>query len=84
MKSGGCPIEFPIAVAQLSLDFHFGIINPLNPDGSIGLSFSSGPWYTLHADFMNGWDQARFERIVVYCLNNRLKCGKMPKPLPGG
>jgi hypothetical protein len=74
-----CPNAFPLPVARLSLDLHTGIVNPINPDGSIGLSFSSGAWYTLHADFMNAWDQPGFQRLVAFCLNNRFtKCGKLP------
>ena len=54
------------------------------PDENIALQVSSGsgaevheaPYYTLHADFWNTWQQASLESLVATCLNQHAKCGK--------
>jgi hypothetical protein len=53
-----CPPTHPIPVIGLGLRFHYGTI----PAGSVTLS--SGATNSLHADFMNGWNQAALEQKV--------------------
>jgi hypothetical protein len=73
-----CPIDFPHQIAQLRVWITFKVINPINPDGTIALSFSSGAFYTLHADFMNAWDAARLQFLVDQCLNGHQICKENP------
>lgn len=40
---------------------------PCDPDK---LTVASGGMWTLHADYMFGWDEARFKTLVDECLNN--------------
>jgi hypothetical protein len=42
---------------------------------SAGITLSSGPSYTIHADFWNTWDQAKLRSLVSTCLNANKDCG---------
>jgi len=72
---GPCPAGFTHHLPRLSLRVHTGVIDPINPDGSIGLSLMSGMYYTLHADFMSGWKQTELASQVSRCLNGHISCG---------
>lgn len=79
---GECPPGFHV-LPKVSQRIHFGVMNPLNPDGTVGLSLSSGPYYTLHADFWNTWQQPRLDQLVSDCLDARVGCGAVtPAPKP--
>jgi hypothetical protein len=65
-----CPAGFSHLLPVVSEVIHFGLINPAT------LSFSSGPYYTLHADYWQTWnDQAKLASLVTTCLNNGTGCG---------
>lgn len=53
------------------------MVNPNNADGTLALSFSSGPYYTYHGDFLNTWNIGLFYYVET-CLNHR------PVPATGG
>ncbi|MGH2660939.1 MAG: DUF1996 domain-containing protein [Actinomycetota bacterium] len=81
--AGQCPAGYPHVLPRVSERVHFGIMNPLNPDGSVGMTLSSGPYYTLHADFWNTWQQARLDQLVADCLVAHVGCGSVtPAPEP--
>jgi hypothetical protein len=40
-----------------------------------GLSLSSGPIVSGHADFWNAWDQRKLTTEVELCLHRELVCG---------
>jgi hypothetical protein len=42
---------------------------------SAGVTLSSGPSYTIHADFWNTWGQAKLRSLVSTCLNAGKDCG---------
>ena len=75
-----CPSGFPHVLPRLSQRVHFGIMNPLNPDGSVALSLSSGPYHTLHSDFWNTWQQERLDQLVENCLVAGVHCGDARTP----
>ena len=54
---GLCPSSHPVALAQIILI----VLYPPVPRGS---QVASGR-FGMHADFMNGWDQAELERLVA-------------------
>ena len=72
-----CPAGFPHVLPRLSERLHLGIMNPLDPDGSVALTLSSGPFYTLHADFWNTWQQERLDQLVEECLAAGVHCGSV-------
>jgi len=81
--AGECPVGYSHQLPRVSERVHFGTMNPLNPDGTVGLTLSSGPIYTLHADFWNTWRQARLDQLVADCLAAHVGCGSVtPAPEP--
>ena len=75
--SGECPGGFGHVIPKLSERVHLGVMNPLARDGSVALTFSNGPWYKLHADFWNTWQQERLDQLVTGCLVARVHCGSV-------
>jgi hypothetical protein len=73
---GVCPAGFPHPLPSLSFRVHFGVVNPLNNDGSIALSLSSGPYFTMHASFINAWDENVLTTLVNSCINAQVSCGR--------
>ncbi len=65
----GCPEGYPVALPQLTIGIDYP---PVAPEG---LTLSSGPVETAHADFWNVWDQDKLEGEVAMCLNRDLVCG---------
>jgi len=76
---GPCPGGFSHHLPQLSVRVHTGLVNPLNKNGSIGLTLASGAYYTLHGDFMSGWVQTELALEVANCLNKHVNCGLIKK-----
>jgi hypothetical protein len=70
-SSGGqCPSAHRVPIPQLQ----FSVEYPVTGDAS-GLVLASGGLLTGHADFINGWDQAKLESEVALCLHRELVCG---------
>lgn len=67
---GRCPEGYPVPVPQLQ----FSVEYPVTGDPT-GLLLASGGLLTGHADFMNGWNQAKLEQEVDLCLHPALVCG---------
>jgi len=59
-----CPRSFPRSVPVLTMNVTFGLPST---DGQVTLS--SGPASSMHADFVNAWDQGELNRLVVSCIN---------------
>jgi hypothetical protein len=57
------------------------LVNPYNADGTLALTFSSGPYYTYHGDFLNTWNHD-LGNMVNVCLNHVLG-GTSGTSLPG-
>jgi hypothetical protein len=79
-----CPPGFSHLLPEISERIHLGIMDPCagatpcgpdDPDTGVRLTFSSGPYYTLHADFWNTWQQSRLDSLVATCLNAHVHCG---------
>jgi hypothetical protein len=76
-EAGGCPDGFDHVLPRISERIHYGIMDPLNPDGTMALSLSSGPTWTYHADFWNTWQQARLDQFVSECIVASVHCGSV-------
>jgi hypothetical protein len=46
------------------------------------LRLSSGPYWTLHADFWNTWKQAALDRLIDRCLRRGVNCGVLREAGP--
>ncbi len=67
---GACPASHPEPVPQLVFEVRY----PFTGDPS-GLELASGGVRSMHADFVQAWDQAALEREVRTCLNLDKVCG---------
>jgi hypothetical protein len=74
---GSCPTGFPRVLPRLSERVHYGILDPVNRDGSMALTLSSGEYFTYHADFWNTWQQPRLDQLVSECLVAHVHCGSV-------
>ena len=66
---GGCPSSHPVPIPQLELVVDYGTVEVA------GLSVSSGPVSSAHADFWNTWHQDKLEMEVAACLRRQQVCG---------
>jgi uncharacterized protein DUF1996 len=83
--NGHCPAAFPHAIPRVSIRVHYGIwnpcegITPCGPDdasaANVTMQLSSGPYYTMHADFWNTWQQDALDALVARCVRGRQACG---------
>ncbi len=74
---GACPSGFGHVIPRLSERVHYGVMNPFAEDGSLAFTLSSGPWYSMHADFWNTWQQERLDQLVADCLIAKTHCGSV-------
>jgi hypothetical protein len=74
---GLCPSGFGHVLPKLSERLHIGIMNPMAADGSVALRLSSGPYWTMHADFWNTWQQERLDELVDQCIAPHVHCGSI-------
>jgi Domain of unknown function (DUF1996) len=66
---GRCPAGHPVPIPLLELVIDYGVVDPA------GLTLSSGPVSSAHADFWNTWDQDKLETEVELCLRRQQVCG---------
>jgi hypothetical protein len=74
--AGVCPGMFPVKIAQLVARIHYSsndaantpLVNPLDANGNVRISFASGPWYTAHFDWMETANMAT-EIKTLRCNN---------------
>jgi len=64
-----CPKSHPIPVPRLTFRLEWPIHNGEH------VRLSSGPFYTLHADFFNSWNQRVLLRLVRRCIRHNTDCG---------
>jgi Domain of unknown function (DUF1996) len=76
VSPGVCPAGFPIALPRLEEHLHLGVVDPIAPDGTIWITLSSGPYYTLHGDFMNAWVPSSLAGLTLRCIDAHVECLK--------
>jgi hypothetical protein len=64
----GCPKSHPVPVPELT----YSITLPFH-DGN-GVTLSSGKPFTMHADFINAWNQTVLRRLVERCIHAGIEC----------
>ncbi|HQZ33220.1 MAG TPA: DUF1996 domain-containing protein [Ilumatobacteraceae bacterium] len=70
-SSGGvCPDGFAVPIPQLQFSVEYPVWG-----STAGVALASGGLTTGHADFMNGWDQAKLTSEVELCLHREVVCG---------
>lgn len=77
--TGHCPESHPIAIPEISYNFHFHVTEESGPSDTWRLSSDidadTPGGVTTHADWMNGWDEDVMSTIVTTCINRSLDCG---------
>lgn len=68
-SAGECPTSHPVPIPQLQ----FAVDHP--PVDPAGLTLSSGPIESAHADFWNAWNQEKLITEVELCLHRGVVCG---------
>lgn len=66
-----CPLGFPTKVERPELHIHYGIWTLA---AKTDVTLSSGPYYTLHGDYLDAWDEVPHASIVKTCLNSGSTC----------
>jgi len=69
-SKGVCPKGFPVSIPQLQFSVEYPVWGSTE-----GLVLASGGLTTGHADFMNGWDQAKLTSEVELCIHRKVVCG---------
>lgn len=69
-SSSVCPSTHPRVLPRVIFRLEYPVGTT-----SAGITLSSGPSYTIHADFWNTWDQAKLHSLVSSCLNSDKDCG---------
>lgn len=80
--STGTCVAPEVTYPQVQIHVHYGNGTKGYQTGST-LNFSSGPYWTLHGDWMNGWNQAKLQSLVSGCLDIDRDCGFLTKSNPG-
>lgn len=72
-----CPVSHPVAIPSIAInaDFYGLDSNAKYRLSSDNYSTTYPGGYSLHADWMNGWDEGTITRMVKNCLNNPKNCG---------
>jgi hypothetical protein len=73
-SSGACPRAFPRVLPRVIYRIEYPVGRT---SGTITLS--SGPSYSIHADFWNTWQQTTLNRLVSTCLRGNRDCGNNPR-----
>lgn len=76
-SANSCPASHPVAIPSIAINADFYGLDPnakyrLASD-NYSTTYPGG--YSLHADWMNGWDEGTINRVVKNCLNNPRDCG---------
>lgn len=76
-SANSCPASHPVAIPNITLNVDFKGL-----DANVKYRLASDNYsseypggYSLHADWMNGWDETILNRVVKNCLNNPKNCG---------
>ena len=73
-SSNRCPATHPVAIPRVEAFTRYPV--GTSPIGAITLA--SGPYFTAHMDFWNGWDPAALKWLLDNCIIAGQDCGKNP------
>lgn len=82
LRPGVCPAGFNHPLPRLEEHVHTGITSPYDAQGNFVFGLSSGPFYTLHGDFMNAWTPSILRKFVTDCINAHVHCKANVTPTP--
>lgn len=72
----GCPVTHPVLIPQVTINGDFSKLDPTHTyrlsSDNYDPKYAGG--YSLHADWMNGWDETIMKRVVDSCLKKHANC----------
>ena len=76
LNGGSCPSGYdPLPSVRIEVKYPAGV------DGRGRITLSSGPYFTMHADWFNAWDHATLNALVNGCIDADVDCGNtVPGP----
>jgi hypothetical protein len=71
IDNGQCPPSHPVHLVSIFYEVWFNVapFNALNDGGSFVVSTGDPTGYSLHGDFMNGWDNGVLSRAIQTCTD---------------
>ena len=75
---GVCPKGFPHALPAMRFNTSYKVGTTTGK-----ITLSSGSVFSIHADFMNTWDQATLDSLVKKCFHGQANCGHFKGVSPG-
>lgn len=73
-SGGSCPVSHPVAIPRIQAFIRY----PVGTSQIGTVTMTSGPYFTAHMDFFNGWDPTAINQLVNKCINAGRDCGKDP------
>jgi hypothetical protein len=71
----GCPSSHPVPLTQITQNFRYRVPAGGMANWRLSSDMYSGPaGYSGHADWMNGWDPAVFQRVIDNCFKGGFDC----------
>ena len=64
-----CPASHPVPIIAITFNLHYP-----EADGGPDFRLSSGPWYTFHGDFINGWHPGALKDLTEGCIRSSRYC----------
>jgi hypothetical protein len=71
-EGDNCPSSHPVAIPRVTIRAEYPVGRDYSPRD---ISFSSGPYYTIHGDFWQTWHNKRLRRLVRRCFGGEEDCG---------
>ncbi len=72
-----CPTSHPIAITHLTVNVHYAPTSNMNKwrlSSDNYLFDGANAGYSMHSDYVEGWDRALLEGFVKNCINARRDC----------
>ena len=71
----GCPSSHPVPLAEITQNYRYRVPASGMSTWRLSSDIYTGPaGYSGHADWMNGWDAATFQRVVDNCYKGSFDC----------
>jgi hypothetical protein len=67
-----CPASHPVALPRVTIRAEYPVGEDYAPSD---IRFASGPYSSIHGDFLNTWHRTRLRRLVHRCFGGHEDCG---------
>lgn len=75
-----CPSSHPVPMPLLRTFFRYNVgTQPMGPVTFASHDGHTSPYYQIHMDFFNAWEEPALSSLVNNCLNKNVDCGVNPR-----